>query len=95
VLEEEEEEAPSVSEEEAPSVSEEEPPVGIERRSRHPHLHRVIRVGGERRSGAVAVGASHLHTRGRRSGAVQGRSKPLVAISGLPLRELRVLVNHR
>jgi hypothetical protein len=38
--------------------------------------------------------ASHLLARGRRSGAAQGRSEPPVAISGLPLHELRMLANH-
>jgi hypothetical protein len=48
----------------------------------------------EERCGAVAAGSSHLLARGRRSGAAQGRSKPLVAVSGLPLRKLRMLANH-
>jgi hypothetical protein len=48
-----------------------------------------------RRSGAVVARASHLMARGRRSGASRGRSKPLIVVSGLPLRELRVLANHR
>jgi hypothetical protein len=81
-------------------------------RSHHPHLHRVIRVEGGRRSSAVVARASHLlHTWGRRSGAMtagashlvawgrrsdaaRGRSKSPVAVSGLPLHELRVLANH-
>jgi hypothetical protein len=47
-----------------------------------------------RRSGAAAARASHLMVQGRRRGAAQGRSKPPVAVSGLPLRELRMLAKH-
>jgi hypothetical protein len=74
------------------------------RRSRHPHLHQVIRVGGGRRSGAATAGASHLlHMRGRSGVATagafylvaRGRSKPSIAVSDLPLCELKVLANHR
>jgi hypothetical protein len=43
----------------------------------------------------VAVaGASHLVARGRISGPARGRSKPLIAVSGLHLREDRMLANH-
>jgi hypothetical protein len=46
------------------------------------------------RSGAAVAGASHLVTRGRRSGAALGRSKPPVAVLGLPLYKLRMLANY-
>jgi hypothetical protein len=39
------------------------------------------------------TGASHLLARGR-SGAARGSSEPLIAVLGLPLRELRMLANH-
>jgi hypothetical protein len=59
-------------------------------------LHRSSAVVLERkRSGAAVVGASHLVVRGSRSSATQGRSKPPIAVLGLPLRELRVLANYR
>jgi hypothetical protein len=48
-----------------------------------------------RRSGAVVTGASHLVAWGRRCGAARGRSKPPIVVSGLPLRELWMLANHR
>jgi hypothetical protein len=48
-----------------------------------------------RRSGAAATGASHLIAWGRRSGEARGRSKPPIAVLGLPLYELWVLANHR
>jgi hypothetical protein len=38
--------------------------------------------------------ASHLVERGMRSGVARGRSKSPIAISDLPLHELRVLANH-
>jgi hypothetical protein len=44
----------------------------------------------------VVARASHLlAARERRGGVARGRSEPPVAVSGLPLRELRVLANHR
>jgi hypothetical protein len=43
-------------------------------------------VAQERRSGVAVIGASHLIARGRR--------KSPIAVSGLPLHELRMLVNH-
>jgi hypothetical protein len=46
-----------------------------------------------RRTGVVAAVASHLVAQGR-SGAAQGRSKPPIVVSGLPLRELRMFANH-
>jgi hypothetical protein len=43
----------------------------------------------------VAARASHLLSRGRRSGAARGRSEPPVTVSGLLLREPRMLLaNH-
>jgi hypothetical protein len=61
----------------------------------------VVVVGGShllhmqgRRSGAAAVGASHLLARERRSGASQGRRKPPVVVSGMPLHEQGVHANH-
>jgi hypothetical protein len=48
-----------------------------------------------RRSGAVAAGVSHLVARGRRSDAAQGRSKPPVVVTCLPLHDLQILANHR
>jgi hypothetical protein len=44
-----------------------------------------------RRSGVVAATASHLLVRGRRRGVARERSEPLVAVSGMPLRELLML----
>jgi hypothetical protein len=40
----------------------------------------------------MAAGASHLVAQGRRSGVARGRRKSPVEVSGLPLRELRVLL---
>jgi hypothetical protein len=48
-----------------------------------------------RRSGVAVARAFHLVTRGRRSGAARGRSKPPIAVLGMPLHELRALANHR
>jgi hypothetical protein len=47
-----------------------------------------------RRSDVAAAGASHLLAWGRRRSAARGRSEPPVALSGLPLHELRMLANH-
>jgi hypothetical protein len=46
------------------------------------------------RSGAMTAEASHLVEREMRSGVARGRSKSPIVVSGLPLRELRVLANH-
>jgi hypothetical protein len=55
-------------------------------RSSHQHMQ-------QRRSGVAAAEVFHLLARGR-SGAARGRSEPPVAVSGLPLCELQMLVNH-
>jgi hypothetical protein len=63
-------------------------------RRRRRHLHTRV-VEWRRRSGVTVAIASHLlAVQGRRSGAAHGRSEPLVAVSGLPLCELRMLTNH-
>jgi hypothetical protein len=70
------------------------PDVSEERRHL-PHLHTRV-IGWRRRSDAAATRASHvLATRGKRGGAAQGRSEPLIAVSGLPFHELWMLANHR
>jgi hypothetical protein len=97
----EEEEPPGVPEEESPGVEEEERCSGPPTSSpSHPMKPTPCARG---RSGAAATGAYHLVVRGRRSGAAaagashlvaRGRSKSPIAVSGLPLHELRMLANY-
>jgi hypothetical protein len=66
------------------------------RRRRHlPHLHTWVIRWSKRSSAATAKASQLLAAWERRGGAAQGKSESLVAISGLPLRELRMLANHR